>query len=75
MEQRRRQWFVGEVKKVWRVCGGTGGLAYYKAPTQTDAAKFTGPLLDLIVELLDQFGAPQKLRSRKTLLRAIKGKR
>jgi hypothetical protein len=71
MEKRRREWFVREVEKIWRACGGTGRGGHYS----DDAGQHTGPLLDLLVELLDQFGAPAAQRSRRTLYRTIIGKR
>lgn len=75
MEKRRREWLVDEVKKVWRACGGTGRGGYYSSSTRERAARHTGPLVELIVELLDQFDAPPEQRSRSALCRMITGKR
>jgi hypothetical protein len=71
MEIRRREWLVREVESVWRNCGGEGKGGYWK-PVE---GKHGGPLIDLIEELLNQFGAPQKQRSSRSLYRSIIGKR
>jgi hypothetical protein len=71
MEQKRRQWLVQHVEHIWRARGGTGSGGYYSAAV----SKHTGPLLDLLEELLDQAGAPSKNRSRHSLFRAIKDRR
>jgi hypothetical protein len=71
MEEKRRQWLVQHVEKLWRARGGTGIGGYYDPA----AGKHTGHLLDLLVELLDQAGASTKNRSRHTLYRVIKGRR
>jgi hypothetical protein len=70
-EQKRRAWLVREVEKIWRKCGGTGRGAYYSDET----GKHTGPLLELLEELLNQAGAPSKNRSSHSLFRAIQGRR
>jgi hypothetical protein len=71
MEEKRRDWLVREVKKIWRARGGTGSGAYYSDGT----GKHIGPLLELLEELLDQAGAPSKNRGSHSLFRAIKGRR
>jgi hypothetical protein len=70
MEKRRRDWLICEVEKIWRACGGTGSGAHVDAMT----GKHVGPLLELLEELLNQFNAPLKQRSRHTLYRAIKNR-
>lgn len=72
MEQKRRDWLVREVEKIWRDCGGTGSGAYFKS--ETTPGQYTGPLIELLVELLDQADAPFENRSRHSLFRSIKNK-
>jgi hypothetical protein len=73
MEKRRREWLVHEVREVWRKCGGKGSGAYVKAgASEFGKDKYISPLLDLITELLDQFGAPREQRSLRSLYRVIR---
>ena len=75
MKQERRDWFVREVEKVWRDCGGKSSGAYWKESTKTEKGKYTGALLELFVELLDQFNAPpDRSWSRHSLFRSIKNR-
>ena len=69
MKRKRTDWLVREVGKIWRDCGGKGSGAYSKSETKE---KYTGALIELLVELLDQFGAPRDNRSRHALFRLIK---
>lgn len=68
VEKFTRQWFVREIEKVWRDCGGTGTVGYYK----DNAGQHTGPLLDLLIELLNQFGVPDAQRRRRAFYRILK---
>jgi hypothetical protein len=71
MEQKRRDRLVRKVEKIWRARGGTGRGTYYSDET----GKHTGPLLELLEELLNQAGAPFKNRRSHSLFRAIRGRR